>query len=105
MKKVLSVLVLCAFAFTMNSQTFGTFSKMTGVALVTECETFTVSAANDSTANNLMVIAADKTGNEVTRWYFPANTLTISRKRGAFCYRIQSGMTTYELSRPVVSKK
>ena len=104
MKKILGIICLLFIGLTtINSQTFGTFSKMEGVTLDKSCATFTVTVESETT--DFIVVAADKSGNEITRWYFPANTLQVTRKNRAFAYRFENGLRTYELSRPVNSKK
>ena len=96
MKNLFCLLILLFIGLTATAQTF---QKMEGTALVSECATFTV--LPDAATADFIVVAADKAGVEVTRWYFPANSLKVTRKNRAFSYRFQSGMSTYELSRPV----
>lgn len=94
MKKMLSILCLLFVGLTVNAQTF---QKMEGTALVSECATFAVNCNGPE----YVVVAADKSGNEITRWYLPAATATVTKKRITF----KSGMSTYELSRPVKTGK
>ena len=90
MKNLFCLLILLFIGLTATAQTF---QKMEGTALVSECATFTVNCNGPE----YVVVAADKSGNEITRWYLPAANATVTKKRMLF----KSGMSTYELSRPV----
>lgn len=72
---------------------------MEGVKLDKDCATFTVTVESETT--DFVVVAADKIGNEVTRWYFPISSATVTPKTIVF----KRGLRTYELSRPVSVKK
>lgn len=95
MKKIL-ILIFLFIAAIANGQTF---KKLDGVKTTTDCVTFTVTNSSDS--DEYIVIAANKHGNEVTRWYFPTTCATFTEKEVKF----ERGLRTYRLTKPAKAGK